>query len=102
MSHPPQCWLALQKKKNNKAWSKLYVIIYVILTSAALHGHDCIVCNHDNQAGPALRRRLFFLCMQGFRSDRGQKATDATQEVCSLTTKAPNQLMRFCFLCGLY
>lgn len=26
---------------------------------AALHGHGCIVCNHDNEAGPALRRSLF-------------------------------------------
>lgn len=45
MSHPPECWPALQK-----AWTRLYVIIYVTFL-AALHGHS-----HGNKAGPALGR----------------------------------------------
>lgn len=79
MSHPHQV-LASPAKKHGLDCMLLFMWLNF---PAALHGHGCILGNHDNEAGPALGRSLF-LRMQGVLSGRGQTDADATQEVYSL------------------
>lgn len=74
---------------------------------AALHGHSCIFCCHDNQAGPALGRSV---CTYRVSTVVWGSNTEwpllMPHRKCvrsmSSKTKAPDQPMRFCFLCGPY
>ncbi len=100
-SSSPKCWPA-----QHKAWTRLLFMWLNFL--AALHGHSCIIRYHDNKAGPAFRRS-HCLCTQGVRCGRGQTLTDLLLmphgkcvRSMSQKRKAPDQPMRFCFLCGLY
>lgn len=75
---------------------------------AALHEHCCILWYHDSKAEPALGRGQF-LCTEGVHSNRGRKLCDlhwchtgSAYAPWVKKTKAPDQPMRFCFLCGLY
>lgn len=74
---------------------------------AALHGHSCIFCCHDNQAWPALGRSV---CTNRVSTVVWGSNTEwpllMPHRKCvrsiSSKTKAPDQPVRFCFLCGSY
>lgn len=89
--------------KKKKAWTRLYVIIYVTFL-AALHGHSCILRCHDNKVWPALGKSQF-LCTYGCPQWQGSNTEWPVLSVFTpwvKKTEAPAQPMRFCFLCGLY
>lgn len=102
MSHPPKWRPALQT-----AWTRMLLFMWLNFP-AALHGHSCILLLPWQQGRAATQEKpvsAYVGCPQWEGSNTEWPLLMPYRKCVhsmSRKTKAPDQPMRFCFLCGLY